>query len=142
MDTLEEFCSSSGLRMNTFKSKAMCSRMVKGERKREIQDISTIKFVADLGHYLGFPLVQGRVSRNVYNDVVDKVSKRLATWKGNILSIMGRVQLVKSIIHGMLVYSFHVYLWPRKLPKALDRWIKKIWEMLTSAPGALVKGQI
>jgi len=39
---------------------------------------------------------------------------------------MGRVQLVKSIIYGMLVYSFHVYQWPRKLLKALDRWIKKI----------------
>ena len=54
MDTLEEFCSASGLRINTLKFKAMCFRMVHGERKREIQDISTIKFVADLGHYLGF----------------------------------------------------------------------------------------
>jgi hypothetical protein len=73
MDNLEDFCSALGLRINTSKSKAMCSRMVQGERKREIQDISTIKFVADLGHYLGFPLVKGRVSRGVYNDVVDKV---------------------------------------------------------------------
>jgi len=46
--------------------------------------------------------------------------------KGRILSIMGRVQLVKSIIHGMLVYSFHVYLWPRRLLRLLDSWIKKI----------------
>jgi len=57
MDTLEEFCSASRLRINTLNSKAMCSRMVQGERKREIQHISTVKFVADLGHYLGFPLV-------------------------------------------------------------------------------------
>jgi hypothetical protein len=41
---------------------------------------------------------------------------------------MGRVQLVKSIIHGMLVYSFHVYLWPRRLLRLLDSWIKNfIW---------------
>ena len=39
---------------------------------------------------------------------------------------MGRVQLVKSIIHGMLVYSFHVYFWPRRLLRLLDSWIKKI----------------
>ena len=58
IDTLEEFCSASGLRINTLKSKAMCSMMVQGERKRELQDISTIKFEADLGHYLGFPLVK------------------------------------------------------------------------------------
>lgn len=59
MDTLEQFRSASGLKINTLKSKAMCFRMVQGERKCEMQDILTIKFVADLGHYLGFPLVKG-----------------------------------------------------------------------------------
>jgi len=60
--------------------------------------------------------------------IADKIKNKLATWKGRILSIMGRVQLVKSIIHGMLVYSFHVYLWPRRLLRLLDSWIKKfIW---------------
>jgi len=104
MDTLEEFCSASQLRINTLNSKAMCSRMVQGERKREIQDISTIKFVADLGHYLGFPLVKVRVSRDVYNDVVDKVSKRLATLKGNILNKVGQACLVKFITTAIPVY--------------------------------------
>jgi len=41
---------------------------------------------------------------------------------------MGRVQLVKSIVHGMLVYSFHIYRWPIRLLKMLDRWIKNfVW---------------
>lgn len=54
--------------------------------------------------------------------------QKLATWKGTSLSIMGRVQLVKSIIHGMLVYSFHVYMWPRRLVRSLNTWIKNfIW---------------
>ena len=60
--------------------------------------------------------------------VTDKIKNKLATWKGSTLSIMGRVQLVKSIIHGMLVYSFHVYLWPCRLLRLLDTWIKNfIW---------------
>jgi len=33
------------------------------------------------------------------------------------------VHLVKLIICGMLVYSFHVYLWPRRLLRLLDSWI-------------------
>jgi hypothetical protein len=41
---------------------------------------------------------------------------------------MSRVQLIKSVIHGMLVYSFHVYLWPVKLLKQLDTWVKNfLW---------------
>jgi len=60
--------------------------------------------------------------------ITDRIKTKLSTWKGTSLSIMGRVQLVKSIIHGMLVYSFHVYLWPRRLLRSLDTWIKKfIW---------------
>jgi len=41
--------------------------------------------------------------------ITDRIKNKLTTWKGRILSIMGRVQLVKSVIHGMMVYSFHVY---------------------------------
>ena len=121
MDTLEEFCSASGLRINTLKSTAMCSRMVQGERKRELQDISTIKFVADLGHYLGFPLVKDRVSRDVYNDVVDKVSKRLATWKGNILNKARRACLVKSVTTAIPVYTMQLHYLPTYVCKRLDK---------------------
>jgi len=46
----------------------MHSKIVQGKRKCEIQDISIIKFVADLGYYLGFLLVQGRVSRTWNHD--------------------------------------------------------------------------
>jgi hypothetical protein len=42
-----------------------------------------------------------------------------------LLTIMGRVQLVISIISGMLVYSFHIYAWPTSLLKQLTVMIKK-----------------
>lgn len=52
----------------------------------------------------------------------------MAAWKGSLLSIMGRVQLVRSIIHGMIAYSLHIYEWPSSLLKKLDRWIRNfIW---------------
>lgn len=41
---------------------------------------------------------------------------------------MGRVQLVKSVIHGMLAYSFHIYVWPISVIKQVDGWIRNfIW---------------
>jgi len=41
---------------------------------------------------------------------------------------MGRVKLVKSIVHGMLVYSFHIYRCPAHLLHMLDRWFKNfVW---------------
>jgi ribonuclease HI len=78
--------------------------------------------------YLGCPIFQGKPKVAHFRMITDKIKNKLATWKGNILSIMGRVQLVKSIIHGMLVYSFHVYHWPSRLLRLLDTWLKNfIW---------------
>lgn len=78
--------------------------------------------------YLGCPIFKGRPKCIHFQYLVDRIKTKLATWKGALLTIMGRVQLVKSIIHGMLVYSFHIYRWPTKLLKRLDGWIKNfVW---------------
>lgn len=38
------------------------------------------------------------------------------------------MQLVKSIIHGMLIHSFLIYSWPASLLKCLDTWIQNfVW---------------
>jgi ribonuclease HI len=78
--------------------------------------------------YLGCPIFKGKQKASQFLSIIDKIKAKLATWKGTTLSIMGRIQLVKSIIHGMLVYSFNVYMWPRRLLCSLDSWIKNfIW---------------
>ncbi|XP_024630290.2 uncharacterized protein [Medicago truncatula] len=78
--------------------------------------------------YLGCNIFQGKPKAIHFRGIIDKIKNKLATWKGRILSIMGWVQLVKSIFHGMLGYSFHVYLWPRRLLQLLDSWLKNfIW---------------
>lgn len=40
---------------------------------------------------------------------------------------MGRAQLIKSIFHGMLVYTLHVYMWPIKILTQVDILIKKLF---------------
>jgi hypothetical protein len=82
--------------------------------------VGTIPF-----QYLGCLIYQGKPKRIHFQSIVDHIKVKLATWKGVLLSIMGQVQLVKLIVHGMLVYSFHIYCWSIRLLKMLDRWIKK-----------------
>ena len=78
--------------------------------------------------YLGCPIFKGKPKVAYFLSITDRIKAKLATWKGTILSIMGRIRLMKSIIHWMLVYSFHVYMWPRRLLCLLDSLIKKfIW---------------
>lgn len=78
--------------------------------------------------YLGVPIFKGKPKRSFLQPIADRIKAKLATWRGSLLSIMDRVQLVKSIIQGMLIYSFHIYAWPISLLKTVDQWIRNfIW---------------
>jgi len=39
MDTLDDFCNAFVLKVNTLKSKAMCSKMVHGDRKHALKEV-------------------------------------------------------------------------------------------------------
>lgn len=97
LDTLSDFFQASGLKVNFDKSKEMCSSKVPRQIQVELSSISSVRFVRDLGTYLGFPLVQGRTCKNTYNGVVEKIKKRMASWKGRLLNKAGKVCLVKLV---------------------------------------------
>ncbi|XP_019435162.1 PREDICTED: uncharacterized protein LOC109341675 [Lupinus angustifolius] len=79
-------------------------------------------------NYLGVLVFKGKPKAIHLQPIVDRIINNLAKWKGCCLSIMGRVELVKSIIHNMLVYSFHIYSWPVNLLEKKDCCIRNfIW---------------
>ncbi|PNX95709.1 hypothetical protein L195_g018903 [Trifolium pratense] len=69
------------------------------------------------------PIFVGKPKAIQFQAMAGRIKVKLATWKGSLLLIMGRVQLVRSVIHGMLVSSFHVYRWSKNMLKKLDAWI-------------------
>ncbi|XP_019422999.1 PREDICTED: uncharacterized protein LOC109332473 [Lupinus angustifolius] len=79
-------------------------------------------------NYLGVPLFIGKPRRIHLQPLADRIINKLAAWKGSLLSIMGRVELVRSVIQSMLLYSFHIYAWPAQLLKEIDSSIRNfIW---------------
>jgi len=44
-----------------------------------------------------------------FQSLVDKIKLQLASWKGKSLSMMGQIQLVNTVIMGLLAYSFNLY---------------------------------
>lgn len=47
--------------------------------------------------YLGLPVGKTMKRMDAWNDVVLRITKRLVPWKNNLLSIGGRLTLVKSV---------------------------------------------
>ncbi|CAJ2637186.1 unnamed protein product [Trifolium pratense] len=85
--------------------------------------IGTLPFM-----YLGVPIFKGKPKAVYFQPLVDKVKMKLASWKASLLTYAGRIQLVKSVIHSMLVYSITTYSWPISLIKMLERYMRNfIW---------------
>ncbi|XP_024178419.1 uncharacterized protein LOC112184393 [Rosa chinensis] len=69
--------------------------------------------------YLGVRIFRGKPRRIHLQALADKAKSKLAGWKGKLLSMAGRVQLVQSVFQSMLLHTFTVYIWPSSLIKHL-----------------------
>ncbi|XP_048493141.1 uncharacterized protein LOC104908756 [Beta vulgaris subsp. vulgaris] len=63
--------------------------------------------------YLGLP-IGGNYSRiDTWNPIVDRMSKRLASWKGKMLSIGGRITLIKASLSSLPLYFMSLFPIPK-----------------------------
>ncbi|KAF1887896.1 hypothetical protein Lal_00023904 [Lupinus albus] len=82
-------------------------------------------------NYLGVPLFKGNPRRIHLQPIVDIIIQKLAKWKAHSLSFMGRVELMKSRIQSVLIYSFHIYAWSSNLLNHLDSCMRNfLWSSI------------
>jgi hypothetical protein len=59
---------------------------------------------------------------------VDRIRVKLSAWKASLLSIAGRLQLVKLLVLGMIQHTIALYCWPASSIKSLECSIRNfIW---------------
>lgn len=76
--------------------------------KKIDQRVPDIMGISNLGMYLELPLLKGRVKRDDFAPIIDKVNTRLTSWKHKFLNRTGRLCLAKSVLSSLLVYAMHV----------------------------------
>ena len=59
--------------------------------------------------YLGLPPVIGRAKKRVFNDIKDRVWRRLQGWKEKLLSQVGREILIKAVIQSIPTYAISCF---------------------------------
>ncbi|XP_022004276.1 uncharacterized protein LOC110901804 [Helianthus annuus] len=78
--------------------------------------------------YLGLMVGANMNHINNWKPVYDIFEARLSFWKANLLSIGGRITLVKSILECLPNYYFSLYKAPTKVLKDLEALIKRfLW---------------
>lgn len=100
--------------------------------KKELYSIHTdgapfaATFQCNIGHfpfkYLGLPLHNQKLSMDEWQFLVDKIENRLQNWKGQLLSIGGRLALLNAVLSAIPLYTLSVY----RAPKTILRRINSI----------------
>jgi hypothetical protein len=105
---LETFEGCSGLKINFDKTDIFLIRYPESLWPN-LSEVFPSKYTNLLGKYLGLPLHFRNVKRITLQPLVEKINKRLAGWKGRLLTKACRETLVKSVLTAHPIYHLTVF---------------------------------
>ena len=107
--------------MSEAKSRVFFSPNVELDQRDILSSILGFYSTPNLGKYLGFPLKHSGDRKHDFDFVLDRVKKKLARWKANLLSMAGRVVLIHASSSTIPNYVMQYAPLPSKILKGIDR---------------------
>ncbi|CAL1356848.1 unnamed protein product [Linum trigynum] len=91
------------------------------DRARRLSMRAGINLTSDLGRYLGISAINGRITKERYQQLISRIQSKLAAWKTKHLSVAARITLVNSVSSSMIIYSMFTEKLPVSVCKNIDR---------------------
>ncbi|XP_057868067.2 uncharacterized protein LOC131075253 [Cryptomeria japonica] len=138
--TLDIYLAASGQRVNEQKSSIFFFNTPQAIQHRIAAilrfQIGTLPFV-----YLGIPLTVGRLPRSSWQQLLDKLRRKVSQWTHRWLSSAARLTLLKSVIQALPIYRCFVQAAPMYFLKEFDALSRQfLWSgNLLSSKWSLVK---
>nr|GEZ44607.1 hypothetical protein [Tanacetum cinerariifolium] len=89
--------------------------------------------------YLGVPVGCNMSRSSNWNAIIQKFYSKLSSWKARLLSVRGRLTLIRSVLNSLLIYYLSIYQVPSSVRKKLEAMRNSffIGEATIAAPGDL-----
>jgi hypothetical protein len=100
---------------------------------KEINELYADIFTCPIGSlpmkYLGVPIDNKKLNKNLWCHMEEKMEKRLAGWQGRFLSLGGRLTLLNSCLTNVPLYMLSIYPAPKSVIRKLDIYRKRLlWQ--------------
>ena len=112
---LEVYEKESGQKLNREKTSLFFSKNTSVEVKEEVKDMFGAQVIHQHERYLGLPTLVGRGKKKAFHHILDHVGRKIAGWKGKLLSTAGREILIKAVAQATPMYTMNCF----KLPESL-----------------------
>lgn len=79
--------------------------------------------------YLGVPIISSRLGKEACVSLVNTITSRLQSWTNRFLSLAGRLQLIKSVLHSIQVYWSSVFILPASVTNRIEQIFRQfLWK--------------
>lgn len=116
-----------GQQANMEKSSIVFSKNSSRRDKKFIKEILGFKEMGSNSVYLGNSLIMGKNKPKDFFKLKDRVRDRLDGWNKQLLSKVGKVTLLKSVVQAIPIYSMETFKIPRGIYDELDALVRKFW---------------
>ena len=116
-----------GQQLNQAKTSLFFSSNTPREIQEEIKNRFGAQVIKQHEKYLGLPSLVGKNKRNTFNDIKDKLRKKLAGWKDKLLSKAGKEILIKAVAQPIPTYTMSYFKLPDSLCEELTSMIRNFW---------------
>lgn len=113
LSILIHFCDLSGQVLNPAKCQILFSKHISEDNKVSILKNTKFKEGILPTTYLGAPLLQGRVKKVYFDYLLENMQKIVSGWMKNLLSMGGRLTLIKSLLSSVSLHVMYVLLIPK-----------------------------
>lgn len=85
--------------------------------------------------YLGLPIGGNMARMPLWDPIVKRIEQKLATWKGRLLSIAGRITLIKASIASLPLYFMSLFPAPKGVIEIINKLQRQfLWSGETGKP--------
>ncbi|XP_062020751.1 uncharacterized protein LOC133737152 [Rosa rugosa] len=120
-DVIETYGRASGQLINVSKISVIFSKNVLEDLKEEVSSLLGVEMVASHEKYLGLPTYVGRKKTATFQYIKDNLAKKLNTWKGKMLSGVGKDILILVIAQALPTYAMSVFQFIKIFCKDLEQ---------------------
>ena len=126
-DILYLYERASGQMINTRKTALFFNHNIPPDTRSTIINLFGTSVTTQFKKYLGLPPIIGRSKKCAFNDIKDRVHRRLQGWKQKLLSQAGREVFIKAVIQAIPTYAMSCFKFLASLCEELSSMATGFW---------------